>query len=682
MKRLFFRVLLAVFVLSVSIAGINVTRASSYDGSSTQVGGVIWEDTTWTLENSPYIITETVQIPEDVTLTIEPGVTIIRPTPGDMFLVCGRIEAHGTVVNKIIFDGGGNSNFFYAYGSAETPAYVILSYCRIKNGRSLLPTNGYDRLNLTHCEIIDVCEPCCPHAPAFIKYNLFIHWCSFVVGTSEYESDKIYIMNNLFLGRSSFSDEYYTVKCIGHGLVIKYNTFLGNNQVLQVYPGAKSVEIDATENYWGTNDTDIIDSMIYDKDDDIRCAGFIEYLPILTEPHPDTPKLPIMADFAFSPSTIYAGVTVTFNASVSYAPYGSIANYTWDFGDGNFTTSNTPVIKHTYAVPGNYDVTLTVEDEFGFENSTTKSLAVIEDNVSPITSDDYDGEWRNRDFAITLTAVDNESGVAEIYYRINDGPVKAVSVDGQPLIATEGANNTLEYWSVDKAGNEELSHKILTGIKLDKTPPSSSIVKSGNVRENGWFISDVTVTITATDNISGIRRIEYSFDNISWIEYDDPIIVTTEGYLTIYYRAMDVAGNMEDLKSELIKLDKTPPTIQLLYPSSGEQVKSSTITVRWSGSDEISGISHYEISLDEGSWVNVGTITSHIFSELTDGSHTIIIKAIDAAGNEKQDKVNFTVNTSLIGGPGWIDDIIVLGGIVTAMFVVVLIILKRRVIET
>jgi len=59
--------------------------------------------------------------------------------------------------------------------------------------------------------------------------------------------------------------------------------------VLKLPPGYDTAAMTATENYWGTNDTAVIDSMIYDKNDDIRCAGFIEYLPILTEPHPETP---------------------------------------------------------------------------------------------------------------------------------------------------------------------------------------------------------------------------------------------------------------------------------------------------------------------------------------------------------------------------------------------------------
>jgi hypothetical protein len=118
--------------------------------------------------------------------------------------------------------------------------------------------------------------------------------------------------------------------------------------------------------------------------------------------------------------------------------------------------------------------------------------------------------WRNADFTITLTAIDHESGVAETYYRINDGPIKAVTVDGYPLITTEGSNNTLEYWSVDRAGNEELPHKILTGIKLDKTAPS--VVHVLRVPEdNVEPEQDVKVSVNVTDLLSGIQNVVLSY---------------------------------------------------------------------------------------------------------------------------------------------------------------------------
>jgi len=142
------------------------------------------------------------------------------------------------------------------------------------------------------------------------------------------------------------------------------------------------------------------------------------------------------------------------------------------------------------------------------------------ETVAPLTVDDHDGIWHNNDFTITLRATDIGSGVAEVYYKIDNGPTKTVSTDGQPLITTEGANNTLEYWSVDKAGNEELPHKILTGIKLDKTYPSietPSRTPDGDVQPD----QSVKVSVNVTDATSNVKNVTLSYtinDGETWTD--------------------------------------------------------------------------------------------------------------------------------------------------------------------
>ena len=97
-------------------------------------------------------------------------------------------------------------------------------------------------------------------------------------------------------------------------------------------------------------------------------------------------------------------------------------------------------------------------------------------------------------FTITLTAIDDEfTTVSNTYYKINDGSSNSVTNNGQPVISTDGANNKLEYWSVDSLGNEE-THHILTGIKLDKTAPTGSIIINGG----DAFTSSTAVTLSLT----------------------------------------------------------------------------------------------------------------------------------------------------------------------------------------
>ena len=181
------------------------------------------------------------------------------------------------------------------------------------------------------------------------------------------------------------------------------------------------------------------------------------------------------------------------------------------------TTNETLIHEHIYDYYDDYNL-----GRVSFKPFLTGPTR-IPDDIPPITSHDYGGEWHNADYMITLTATDYESGVAETYYRINNGPIKAVSADGQPLITTEGANNTLEYWSVDYAGNEELPHKILTGIKLDKTLPSigtPSRVPEGDVEPN----QKVTVLANVTDFLSGIKNVTLSYNlNISTVWIDSPM---------------------------------------------------------------------------------------------------------------------------------------------------------------
>jgi len=536
LKKTFLVVLFAVLVSGLLIAGINfnVTKAGDYGSSGTSVGGIIWENTTWTLENSPYIITDTVQIPENVTLTIQPGVTVTKPTAGDMFLLNGVIYAHGTADDNIIFDGGDNSIFFNTGGS-DASTFLDLAYTVIRNGSNFWTSHGYyGSFSLKHSEIINVAESSViyPKKDVYIEYNRFINSRGFSTATRD---ANVYIRYNLFKGNPRWIIVRNYASYDESETIVKYNSFIDmEGIVLELPAGYGSAAMTATENYWATNDTEVIDSMIYDRNDDITCAGFIEYLPILTEPHPDTPTLPIMVNFTCSPSTLYANVTATFDASASFGPYSTIVNYTWDFGDENITTLNNPIAKHTYTMPGNYNVTLTITDEFGFGNNTTKSFTVLQDYMPPITSDDYDEAWHASDFTITLTAIDNESGVAETYYRINDGPIRAVSTYGQPRITTESANNTLEYWSVDKASNEELPHKILTGIKLDKTVPTigtPSRTPEGHVEPD----QEVKILVNVTDFMSGVKNVTLSYnlnDSTVWINLPMVFNSTTGLYET------------------------------------------------------------------------------------------------------------------------------------------------------
>ena len=83
-----------------------------------------------------------------------------------------------------------------------------------------------------------------------------------------------------------------------------------------------------------------------------------------------------IADFAYSPQSPRVCEAITFNASSSYDPDGTIVKYEWDFGDGNVMNTAEPIITHSYALAGDYIVNLTVTDNDGAKNSTSKVITV------------------------------------------------------------------------------------------------------------------------------------------------------------------------------------------------------------------------------------------------------------------------------------------------------------------
>jgi PKD repeat protein len=84
---------------------------------------------------------------------------------------------------------------------------------------------------------------------------------------------------------------------------------------------------------------------------------------------------PPTASFTVSPSSPVAGATVTFDATASADPDGTIASYSWSFGDGSTGTRATTT--HVYPSAGTFTATLTTADNGGATATQTKTVDVL-----------------------------------------------------------------------------------------------------------------------------------------------------------------------------------------------------------------------------------------------------------------------------------------------------------------
>jgi len=135
-------------------------------------------------------------------------------------------------------------------------------------------------------------------------------------------------------------------------------------------------------------------------------------------------------------------------------------------------------------------------------------------------------------------------------------------------------------------------------------------------------------------------------DGGSWQAYSPTLVVSGEGSHTVDYYATDNAGNDEPAHTIFLEIDGQPPTFGAVSPTGA--VTSTDVTVAWSSSDDASGIAHYEVSIDGGSFADVGT-TRTLTAQWAVGSHAVVVKAFDVAGNSAETTITFQIQSNPTG---------------------------------
>jgi hypothetical protein len=229
------------------------------------------------------------------------------------------------------------------------------------------------------------------------------------------------------------------------------------------------------------------------------------------------PNQPPIASFTFSPSTPLVNQTVTFDASASHDPDGSITNYKWDFGDGNITTVATPIIKHVYKTAGStlyYTVTLTVTDNEGATAVTSQSVPVTNPSILHVSlpSGTYSGtnpdKWLEECW---LLNINGNSGTFTL--RINDTSAAIASYDNHLIITlNDAAYNNLVSLTVNAVtlpktafrNGEPRPYNVFTWPSGDVYPTwfNDTLVNLGTIPTKGYV--DATVSVTFS-NANGAR---------------------------------------------------------------------------------------------------------------------------------------------------------------------------------
>jgi len=166
------------------------------------------------------------------------------------------------------------------------------------------------------------------------------------------------------------------------------------------------------------------------------------------------PNQPPTANFTSSCSALTCDFT-----STSSDPDGSIASYSWAFGDGGTSIAQNP--SHTYATGGRYGVTLTVADNQGATSApASKSVTIVVPlvfTVQPSNAPPY--PLGTIQPPVQVTAVDalgnrvmSYTGLVTIAIGRNAGVPEAGTLRGTNPVAAVNGVATFSDLSIDRPG--------------------------------------------------------------------------------------------------------------------------------------------------------------------------------------------------------------------------------------
>ena len=186
----------------------------------------------------------------------------------------------------------------------------------------------------------------------------------------------------------------------------------------------------------------------------------------------------------------------------------------------------------------------------------------------------------------------------------------------------------------DSTGRSSTDTAVLSIV--DTVAPVVVVVRAPGSEPNarGWNNSSVTISYMALDEGSGLASPatgSFTFD----LEGDNQSHTFT---------VVDLAGNSTSFTFGDVRIDKTPPAVEL-SPASGSYVPGTSYS--WSAIDPLSGVGESTLFIDTSAQAVAATGTAM----MTPGTHTISLSAVDLAGNSASATQTYTVvGAGLVAG--------------------------------
>jgi len=290
--------------------------------------------------------------------------------------------------------------------------------------------------------------------------------------------------------------------------------------------------------------------------------------------------------------------------------------------------------------------TVAVHTKYGREALVGEKAHTTVDSHAPqlFIATPTPGSWTNRN-VLHWIAQDASSGVASVTVSLDGAtPIFFRTAEGETDLTLQAGDHAVQVTATDRAGN---SVNVTVPFHFDPNAPSLSI--TAPARNSYVKAKDVTVSWTASDSGSGLASLQLSVDSAPPVDLalgatSHTLAGLSESGHDVTLVAKDVAGNVAT-ETILFAVDVTPPVLTIIAPT-GNYVNTKDLPLIWAGSDSNSGIDRFELALDGGPPVSVMQAFGYTFPNVAEGAHSVVVRAIDRAGNDVSKTASVTVDVT------------------------------------
>ncbi len=292
------------------------------------------------------------------------------------------------------------------------------------------------------------------------------------------------------------------------------------------------------------------------------------------------------------------------------------------------------------AEDGYWNVTAYARDLSGKINVTdTVEFRVVNHDPELNIHSPQHGEYVSGDVRINATVEDAFPG--PIYYSVDEGGWTPIIVPWETTGYSDGEHR-LDIKATDQAGNEVVRTIRVTVINTEPEISILSPVEDQFVED--WFQfrvnarHSVEVDRVDADIFGSIQELTYDSDSGYYV-YELDTRNIDDGTYNFSAKAVDPIGNEVETETITFNVDNNPPVIDIHSPQNGEYIRG-VVDINVTAEDEF--LRDVKYSVDDSGFV---PITEELnTTRLSDGEHTITVRATDEAGHSTEREVTVVVD--------------------------------------